>query len=76
MLICTGGQGAVGRGQGWSSSPQAVLWSSALQICLPPLNALSSSLEVRMCCLQLLGTLSPHAVGGEGRLLLVRSTEG
>ena len=54
----------------------AVLWSSALRICLPPLNALSSSLEVRMRCLQLVGTLSPHTVGGEGRLLLVRSAEG
>lgn len=68
--------GCCWQGTGWSSSPQAVLWSSALQICLPPLNALSSSLEVRMCCLQLLGTLSPHAVGREGRLLLVRLTEG
>lgn len=40
------GEGAVGRGQG-SLLPHrqlAVLWSSRPQICLPPLNALSSSL--------------------------------
>lgn len=29
-----------------------------------------------MCCLRLVGTLSPRVVGGEGRLLLVRSAEG